>query len=137
MDRGDIANRISSSQRQSLDRLLRSHIRTFRRRQAENLLLQNQVAAPIAASMTTFLSDPFEGDINPGETNGQKLFTLATSKRNKDTKIMISQEAADNVMNLFRQDSNSFGWGILTGCIETTGGDTYSILENPHLLTLE
>ena len=40
-------------------------------------------------------------------------------------------------MNMFRQDSNSFGWGILTGCIDTVGGDKYSILENSHLLTLE
>ena len=87
--------------------------------------------------MPTFVSNPFEGNINPGEANGQKLFTMATAERSKDCKITISQESASNVMNIFRQDSNSFGWSILTGCIKNLAGKKFSILETSHLLTLD
>ena len=87
--------------------------------------------------MTTFVEDPFEGNINPGESNGQKLFTMATAERPKDSKITVSQSEVVNVMNLFRRDSNSFGWGILTSCIESLDGVKHSILENYHSLTLD
>ena len=147
MNQGNIDNIISVRQRQSLDRLLRSHIRAFRRRQddwniqgwaaEEQVLPSRNVPIFPTVAMTTFISDPFEGDINPGETNGQKLFTLATAERSKDSKIVISQENAATVMNLLRQDSNSFGWSILTGCISNSAGTMLSILENSHLLTLD
>ena len=128
---------LTDSQLQNIHRLLRSHIRRFRR--GEEYLPLNEIinqSAPMTTT-TTFISDPFEGKINPGDANGQKLFTLATAERSKDSKITISQDQAVNVMNLFRQDSNSFGWGILTGCIEAEDGKKLSILEDSHLLTLE
>ena len=142
MNQGNIDTIISVRQRQSLDRLLRSHIRAFRRRQNDWNIQGWSAEAQVPLSrnvpiMTTFISDPFEGDINPGETNGQKLFTLATAERSKDSKIVISQENAATVMNLLRQDSNSFGWSILTGCISNPAGTMLSILENSHLLTLD
>ena len=73
--------------------------------------------------MTTFISDPFEEDINLVEMNGQKLFTLAISKRDKEANIIISQESAANVMFSPRQDSNSFECSIITDLIETPGGN--------------
>ena len=36
-------------------------------------------AAATAAATETFIIDPFAGDINPGTTRGQKLFTEACS----------------------------------------------------------
>ena len=87
--------------------------------------------------MVTFVEDPFEGNINPGDSNDQKLFTMATAERAKDAKIIVSQAEVVNVMKHFRRDSNSFGWGILTSYIETLDGDKVSILENYHSLTLE
>ena len=125
---------LTDTQIQNINRLLRSQIRRFRR--GEEHLPLNEIINQ-SAVMAIFLSDPFEGKINPGESNGQKLFTLATAERSKESKITISQDQAVNVMNLFRQDSNSFGWGILTGCIETEDGKKLSILEDSHLLTLE
>ena len=147
MDQSNIDLIISVRQRQSLDRFLRSHIRAFRRRQEDwniqNWSAEHQVVPPTNIAplptvvMATYISDPFEGNINPGESNGQKLFTLATAERSKDSKIVISQENVASVMNLLRQDSNSFGWSILTGCISDPAGKMFSILENSHLLTLD
>ena len=125
---------LTDTQIQNINRLLRSQICRFRR--GEEHLPLNEIITQ-SAVMPTFISDPFEGKINLGESNGQKLFTLATAERSKESKITISQDQAVNVMNLFRKDSNSFGWSILTGCIETEDGKKLSILEDSHLLTLE
>ena len=54
-------------------------------------------AAPSPLIMTTFVEDPFEGNINPGKSNGQKLFTMATAERTKDSKITVSQSEVVNV----------------------------------------
>ena len=147
MNSGDIGQVLSIRQEQTLNRFLRSHIRVYRQRQAvwniAGRSTRNPVAAlttspvPPAVIMPTFVEDPFEGDINPGDSNGQKLYTMATAERSMDAKITISQAEVVNVMNLFRRDSNSFGWGILTGCIETPAGAKLSILENYHSMTLD
>ena len=62
---------------------------------------------------TTYLSDPFEGDINPGSTSGQKLYTLGTADRKKDELLLVAQENVSAIMLAFRHDANSFGWGSL------------------------
>ena len=57
--------------------------------------------------MTTFLSDPFDGDINPGSTNVQKLYTLATAEQKKDTLLYSAQEHATDIMASFCHDLNN------------------------------
>ena len=69
MDRGNIDHIISAQQRNSLNRLLRSHIRALCLRQVNwntaGWSLENQVTAPTSVAvphavvMTTFVSDPF------------------------------------------------------------------------------
>ena len=80
--------------------------------------------------MTTFLSDPFEGDINPGTVSGQKLYTLATADRRKEDLLSIAQENVSNIMSVFRHDSNSFGWGMLVNNIITGDGNKLKLLED-------
>jgi len=63
-------------------------------------------------TMTSFLSDPFEGDINPGYVSGQKFYTLAAADRRKEEFLSIAQENESDIMSAFCHDSNSFGWGI-------------------------
>ena len=115
---------------QNLNRDLRRQAREF---------LRNQAQLPIApvAIMTTFISDPFEGDINPGDTSGLKLFTLATSERSKDDKLAITQDNVKDVMASFRQDSNSFGWGILVNQIKDPNDKSIKILSDFENCTLD
>ena len=61
----------------------------------------------------SFLSDPFEGDINPGTADGAKLFATATKDRAKEDLLMISQSKVTDIMSSFRHDSNMFCWGKL------------------------
>ena len=87
--------------------------------------------------MTTYLSDPFEGDINPGTTAGQKLYTLATADRKKEELLSISQENVSTIMSAFRHDSNSFGWGCLINDIKADDNVTkLKILEDFGKCTL-
>ena len=82
-------------------------------------------------SMTIYLSDPFEGDINPGTSTGQKLYTLATADRKKEELVSISQENVSNIMSAFRHDSNSFGWRFLINNIKADDNVTkLKILED-------
>ena len=57
---------------------------------------------------TPFLSDPFEGDINPGTADGAKLFASATKDRVKDDILTVSQSKVTDIMATFRHDSNMF-----------------------------
>ena len=86
--------------------------------------------------MTTYCSDPFEGDINPGTTNGQTLYTLATSDRNKDDFLTIVQEHAADITSAFRHDTYSFGWGKLINNVQDATGKTLPILEDFQLVIL-
>ena len=42
-------------------------------------LLKSSINNNNTLTITTYYSDLFEGDINPGTTNGQKLYTLTIS----------------------------------------------------------
>ena len=87
--------------------------------------------------MTTFISDPFEGEINPGDSSGLKLFTLTMAERSKDDKLIISQDKVKDVMAAFRQDSNNFGWGILVNQIMDASGVSLCILSDFEACTLD
>ena len=99
----------------------------------------NQLVIPVSlhTTVTTYISNPSEGNINPEESNWLKLFTLATAERSKESKITISQDKGSSVMSVFRQDSNSFGWGILTNRIEDISGVFHCILEDSDKVTLD
>ena len=105
------------------------------RRQAREFLRNQQHIAPVV--MTTFISDPFEGEINPGDSSGLKLFTLTMAERSKDDKLIISQDKVKDVMAAFRQDSNSFGWGILVNQIMDASGVSLCILSDFEACTLD
>ena len=84
-----------------------------------------------------FTSDPFVGNIDPGEQAGIKLFTLATAECDKNEKLVISQDKVTDIMSAFRQDSNSFGWEILVNQILNTAGENCRILDNYDTVTLD
>ena len=89
----------------------------------------------LCATLTTYISDPFGGNINPGKFNWLKLFTHATAERGKESKITISQDTVSTLISLFRQDSNSFGWVILTNHIEDAADIFHCTLEDSDKVT--
>ena len=81
-------------------------------------------------TMATYCSDLFEGEINPGTTTDQKLYTLTISNRNKDDLLTIDQENVADILSVFRHDSNSFRWDKLINNVQDAVGKTLRILED-------
>ena len=63
--------------------------------------------------MTSYMSDPFEGGVNPRTSYGQKIYTLVTADRKKDDLLSISQENVSEIMSDFCHNANDLGWGYL------------------------
>ena len=125
---------LSLEQLQDIERNLRRQLREYNRNRVPPVL--NPIRPPPMAA-PVYTSDPFEGDINPGDTAGIKLFTLATAERDKSEKLAISQDKVTEIMSAFLQDSNSFGWGILINQIPDAAGNNLSILEDFDKVTLD
>ena len=83
----------------------------------------------------TFGVDPFENDINPATSEGQKLFLKATAERT--TKLIVSQAQVTKFMSAMEADSNSFAWGELVNLIPTSDTDTKSLLTDFDEITLD
>ena len=85
-----------------------------------------------------YLTNPFHADINPGTTNGAKLYN--TEIKDPEEKLCIQQKNANKIQSIFEEDANNFGWGILTGAVKIDGvlhGPTREILKKTRKLTLE
>ena len=50
-----------------------------------------------------FITNPYLGNINPGSSDGQKLFLKAIAKR--DDRLSISQEKVKEILTAFESDS--------------------------------
>ena len=87
---------------------------------------------------TTYLSDPFEGDINPDSVSGQKLYTLGTAYRKKDELLSVAQENVSVIMSAFRHDANSSGRGpLINNILAKDNLSKFKILDNFQECTLE
>ena len=87
---------------------------------------------------TTYLSDPFEGGINPGTAYGQTLYTLGTADRKKEELLSVTQDNVSAIMSAFRHDANSYGWGsLINNIIATDNTSKLKILEDFQDCTLE
>ena len=98
---------------------------------------QQQVYLSSQTTTTTYLSDPFEGDINPKTSSGQRLHTLAAADQKKEELLSINKENLANIMSAFRHDASSFGWGCLINDIKTNNNVIkLKILEDFYASTL-
>ena len=71
---------------------------------------------------TKWIDNPFEGDFNPGDSLGQKLFIEATSFDIKDeNKINISFDNTSKVLALLNDLCNRFGWSKIVQ--QRSGGE--------------
>ena len=92
---------------------------------------------PIAP--TLFLTDPYEGDINPSEQNGFKLFLKATKERESADRIDVTQGNATEFLSKMSLDSSDFGWGALVHRIDIddSGTNKKSLLRDYKDIKLE
>ena len=85
---------------------------------------------------TNFVLNPYLGDINPGTTEGLKLYNKAVA--GPETKISIDQSHAREIKTSFELDANNFGWGPATGAIQVdNAGTTKNILTQAQEITLQ
>ena len=56
----------------------------------------------IVCTMTTLYNlNPYDGNINPSSTDGQKLFLKATQTLDKEKQIKVSQSSVQKIMHVF------------------------------------
>ena len=83
-----------------------------------------------------FVDDPYHGDINPGTTEGAKLYLKATTAIKEDEKFDLNISTAQKFLDLMRRDSNNFGWGTLIRAIpENDANTTKNLLKDHKILT--
>ena len=71
------------------------------------------------APTTSYATNPYLGDINPGDANGSKLYMKATEPLDKDHKIEIKVDNVNKFLDQVRFDANKFGWRQLVFQVQT------------------
>ena len=93
----------------------------------------------MAAANISYVTNPYLGNINPGDTNGSKLYLKATEELSKENKIDIKVDNAHKFIDQVRSDANKFGWGPLVFNVQTgSNPNTFvNLLENHEDVKLE
>ena len=79
---------------------------------------------------TTYVDDSFLVDINPGTTEGAKLYLKAIAATSEDDKFDISITSAQKFLDLVQNDTQRFGWGSLVRLIPVSATDTKNMLKD-------
>ncbi len=98
------------------DELRQANVFVFPPFQDDYNLISVQPPGRMDARRTSLL-DPFRGDINPGETEGRKLYLSATKERDDDKKSTVRSDTAKVFMEAMVDDSAHFGWESLVNAI--------------------
>lgn len=85
-----------------------------------------------AANNIVFVDDPYQRDINPGSTDGTKLYHKATAAIPEDEKFDLTISSAQKFLDLMRKDLNSFGWDKLIRAIPHNDNNTPKNLLKDH-----
>lgn len=85
-----------------------------------------------------FITSPYAGDINPGSSNGIKLYQAATAERDDDSKLTLKITTSKEFIDAMKDDSTKFCWGILISQVKVPpgGSTTFSILKDFQALTI-
>ena len=88
------------------------------------------------AAAANYSLNPFLSNINPGTTEGAKLYNK-TIEAPKEL-LTVTQKNATEIWYHFEKYAQDFGWGPLIGNIDIdAAGTTRSILVNAREMTLE
>ena len=90
------------------------------------------------AAVQQFVDDPFKGNINPGTSEGAKLYLKATASISEDDKFEININSAQKFVDMVTKDANDFGWGALVRAIPSDNArGTKNLLIDHRDITLE
>lgn len=115
---------------------------------SEEIIAQLEAAATAAAKAAVeaqvadakkkavYVTTPYAGDINPGTSNGIKMFNAATQSRDTDEKMQLKVSKSKEFIEAMKDDANAYCWGILTASIEIDG-EKYDILKDFPKLNVE
>ena len=97
----------------------------------------NNMAQPVQNNLV-FVDDHYQGDINPGSTDGAKLYIKGTAAIPEDEKFDLTISATLKFLDLMRRDSNNFGWGHLIRAIpQVDESTTKNLLIDHKVITKE
>ena len=98
---------------------------------------QPQVNMAAANNANAWTDDPFRGNIQPGTTEGQKLYLKAIAKIDDDDKYEINIENAQKFLDDMSQDANNFGWGRLVRHVQVSDTDFKDLFKDHKDITAE
>ena len=81
--------------------------------------------------------NPYLGDVNPGTTEGLKLYNKAIAAPNE--KIEINQDCARDIQTIFEKYSGDYGWGPAISSVQVddlTPPTTKSLLTKAREINL-
>ena len=93
-------------------------------------------AAPAPAASTStattskpdqLLTNPFEGDINPGSAAGSKLYLKATESLSEKERFECETKNAHKILQAFNRDASKFCWNKLIGQVPDGKGGTGTV----------
>ena len=105
---------------------------TIQQLQAQLNVLQNQVQNQHRDE--TFVSNPYQANINPSTSTGLKMYQIATAKR--DALLNPRIKTKKDFLDAMTSDSVSFGWGKFVNKIRV-GAQEFSILSDVQKLDVE
>ena len=93
-----------------------------KREQQESPRLEPGITNP-QQKMTVYSDSPFDGNINPADSIGLKLFLTATKGPDSKERITLGPETAILFLQLVRSLLSLYGWAILIGLIPDSNAD--------------
>ena len=99
----------------------------------QNRMAQQQ---PQQRPPAIFVDDPYHGNINPGTTDGAKLYLKATASISDDDKFDLNISSAQKFLDVMRRDATNFGWGSLIRAIQgNDANETRNLLKDHKIIT--
>ena len=79
--------------------------------------------------MTVYSDSTFDGDTNPADSSGLKLFLAATKGQDSKERITLGPETAILFLQLVCSLLSLYGWAILIGLIPDSNADKRNMLQ--------
>ena len=98
------------------------------------ITIQN-MAAPQRQEI--FAVDPYDGNINPGSSEGAKLYMKATAPMKDEDKFSINIDTSHKFLEAMTRDTNNFGWSSLVRTIQTGPNEFKNLLRDHKNITME
>ena len=100
--------------------------------------LSEVLDSTMVTTTETFVADPYQGNINPGSSDGAKLYKTATEALPDGKKIEIILKNSHQLLRQLIDDANRFGWvDLFFGIPKDDQGGTLSLDTDSQKITKE